>query len=75
MNRIEGHFGDPGGRFALVAGRFNELVVQPLVDGCSDALRRNGVDVEGRVDLAWVPGAMEIPWCVSAWRHPAGMPP
>ena len=62
MNRLEGHFGDPGGRFAIVAGRFNELVVDPLVQGCVDALRRNGVDPEGgRVDLAWVPGAMEIP--------------
>lgn len=60
MNVMEGSFGDPGGRFAVVAGRFNELVVEPLVKGCENALTRNGISGD-RIDLAWVPGAMEIP--------------
>lgn len=60
MNVLEGTFGDPGGRFGIVAGRFNELVVDPLVRGCTDALHRNGVSTD-RIDLAWVPGAMEVP--------------
>lgn len=60
MTVLEGQFGDPGGRFGIVAGRFNELVVDPLVKGCRDGLQRNGVGPD-RVDLAWVPGAMEIP--------------
>ncbi len=60
MNVVEGHLGDPGGRFGVVAARFNDLVVEPLVRGCEDVLRRTGVE-GARVDLAWVPGAMELP--------------
>jgi 6,7-dimethyl-8-ribityllumazine synthase len=58
---IEGTFADPGGRFAIVAGRFNEFVVHSLISGCEDALRRHGIDTATRVDLVWVPGAYEIP--------------
>jgi 6,7-dimethyl-8-ribityllumazine synthase len=57
---IEGHLTDPGGRFAIVAGRFNEFVTSRLVAGCEDALRRHGVDPD-RVDVIWVPGSFEIP--------------
>jgi 6,7-dimethyl-8-ribityllumazine synthase len=49
-----------GRRVAIVAARFNELVVGKLVDGATAALRRSGVD-EAHVDLAWVPGAFELP--------------
>ena len=65
MRIIEGRFVDPGGRFAVVAARFNELVVEPLVSGCADALRRHGIDPDDRVDLVWVPGAVEIPLVAS----------
>lgn len=61
MNVIEGNLVDPGGRFAIVAGRFNELVTKSLIEGCVDALRRHGIAPDGRVDLVWVPGAFEIP--------------
>jgi len=62
MSRIiEGHLSDGGGRFAIVAGRFNELITSRLVAGCEDALRRHGVDLDERVDLIWVPGSFEIP--------------
>ena len=62
MSRIlEGHLTDPGGRFAIVAGRFNAFITQPLITGCEDALRRHGVDPEDRVDVIWVPGAFEMP--------------
>jgi hypothetical protein len=63
---IEGHLVDPGGRFALVAARFNELIVTKLVGGALDALRRHGIDVDERADLAWVPGCYEIPLVCSA---------
>ena len=56
----EGQLTDPGGRFAIVAARFNEPVVRSLLQGALDAFRRHGVDAE-RVDVAWVPGAFEIP--------------
>jgi 6,7-dimethyl-8-ribityllumazine synthase len=49
-----------GRRFALVAARFNEIVVRKLVDGALEGLRAKGA-AEGDVDLAWVPGSFELP--------------
>ena len=46
--------------FGIVASRFNRFIVDQLVEGADDALRRNGIPEE-RQDLAWVPGAYEIP--------------
>ena len=57
---FEGHLGGGGLRFAVVASRFNDAIVTRLVDGALDGLRRHGVD-ESRVDVAWVPGAFELP--------------
>ncbi|QQE63793.1 6,7-dimethyl-8-ribityllumazine synthase [Leptolyngbya sp. BL0902] len=51
-------------RFAIVIGRFNDLVTGKLLAGCQDCLKRHGVDPspEGsQVDYAWVPGSFEIP--------------
>lgn len=66
MSVFEGHLGGAGLRFAVVASRFNEAIVGRLVEGALDGLRRHGVDGidgvgEGRVDVAWVPGAFELP--------------
>ncbi|HUE59474.1 MAG TPA: 6,7-dimethyl-8-ribityllumazine synthase [Acidimicrobiales bacterium] len=60
MTVFEGHLGGAGLRFAVVASRFNEAIVGRLVEGALDGLRRHGVD-ESRVDVAWVPGAFELP--------------
>ncbi len=57
---IEGTFAPPPGRFALVAARFNHFVVEHLIGGATDALKRHGVP-EDAVDLIWVPGSFEIP--------------
>src|SRR6266487_2427453 len=57
---FEGSFSPPPGRFALVAARFNHFIVEHLVGGATDALKRHGV-AEEAVDLAWVPGSFEIP--------------
>ena len=59
MKIIEGDFATPAGRFAIVAGRFNGFVVEPLVAGARDALVRHGVSDEA-IDLVRVPGAWEI---------------
>jgi 6,7-dimethyl-8-ribityllumazine synthase len=51
-------------RFAIVLGRFNDLITGKLLEGCQDCLKRHGIDVnpEGtQVDYAWVPGSFEIP--------------
>ncbi len=58
---IEGHISDTGGRYAIVAGRFNDFITGHLIEGAEDGLRRHGVDTDARVDLYWVPGAWEIP--------------
>jgi len=60
MTTIEGDFSPPKGRFAIVAARFNSFVVEPLILGAADGLRRHGVGDE-RVDLVRVPGSFEIP--------------
>jgi 6,7-dimethyl-8-ribityllumazine synthase len=56
----EGDFSPPSGRFALVAARFNHFVVEHLVSGALDALKRHGV-ADDAVDLVWVPGSYEVP--------------
>ncbi|MBV6621415.1 MAG: 6,7-dimethyl-8-ribityllumazine synthase [Rivularia sp. (in: Bacteria)] len=51
-------------RFALVIGRFNDLVTTKLVEGCQDCLNRHGVDTNphgSQVDYVWVPGSFEVP--------------
>jgi 6,7-dimethyl-8-ribityllumazine synthase len=60
MATFEGNFATPKGRFALVAARFNHFIVEHLVGGAKDALRRHGV-AEDAIDLVWVPGSFEIP--------------
>jgi 6,7-dimethyl-8-ribityllumazine synthase len=47
-------------RFAVVVSRFNHLVSVRLLEGCTAELRRRGIAAED-VDVAWVPGAFEIP--------------
>lgn len=60
MNIISGLFNESHIRVGIVASRFNEVIVSKLIDGAQDALSRHGVDTDA-VDLAWVPGAFEIP--------------
>ncbi|MEJ7759944.1 MAG: 6,7-dimethyl-8-ribityllumazine synthase [Gemmatimonadaceae bacterium] len=52
-----------GRRVAVVASRFNESVTRALVDGAMDALLRHGVSFDD-IDVAWVPGAWELPLAV-----------
>jgi 6,7-dimethyl-8-ribityllumazine synthase len=49
-----------GMRVGIVAARFNEAVVERLVAGAVDALRRHGADAAD-LTVAWVPGAFELP--------------
>jgi 6,7-dimethyl-8-ribityllumazine synthase len=57
---IEGDLTAGGRSFGIVASRFNDFIVRPMLDGALDAVRRHGGD-PSRVDVAWVPGAYEIP--------------
>lgn len=61
INTIEGDFTPPqDARFALVAARFNSFIVQSLIGGAVDTLRRHGVPATN-IDLIWTPGSFELP--------------
>jgi 6,7-dimethyl-8-ribityllumazine synthase len=49
-----------GLRIAIVASRFNDLIVERLVDGATEALTSHGVGI-GDLTTVWVPGAWELP--------------
>ena len=64
MNVFEGKVVSEGMKVGIVAARFNEFIVSKLVAGAQDALVRHDVKEE-EIDLAWVPGAFEIPLIAS----------
>ncbi len=53
-----------GLQFGIVVGRFNDFITGRLLSGAEDALKRHGVDIDNQVDIAYVPGAYEIPLLV-----------
>ncbi|AYA78222.1 6,7-dimethyl-8-ribityllumazine synthase [Bacillus sp. Y1] len=57
---FEGNLVGSGLKVGIVVGRFNEFITSRLLSGAHDALKRHGVADED-VDVAWVPGAFEIP--------------
>ena len=60
MNIIEGNVIAEKIRIGIVCARFNEFITSKLLGGAQDALIRHGVADED-IDVAWVPGAFEIP--------------
>ena len=51
-------------RFAIIIGRFNDLITDKLLAGCQDCLKRHGIDTNPhgtQVDYIWVPGSFEVP--------------
>jgi 6,7-dimethyl-8-ribityllumazine synthase len=60
MRIHEPTLGARGRRFAVVAGRFNRVVTEKLVDGAVAAFRQHGVS-DDDLDVAWAPGAFELP--------------
>lgn len=60
MRVLEGNVVAEGIKIGIVAARFNEFIVSKLVSGAQDACVRHGVKDED-IDLAWVPGAFELP--------------
>lgn len=49
-----------GKKYAIIVGRFNEFIGSKLLSGAIDTLKRHGVKEE-EIEIAWVPGAFEIP--------------
>ena len=63
MPTIEGTYSAAGLRFAIVASRFNGLIVEPLVAGAIDAIVRSGGDADA-ITIVRCPGAWELPQVV-----------
>ena len=61
----EGKLNGSGLKIGIVAARFNEFIVSKLVSGAQDCLYRHNVAKED-IELAWVPGAFEIPLVAQA---------
>jgi len=60
IKTIEGDFRSPKGKFTIVVGRWNSFVVEHLLEGALDTLRRHGV-ADKQITIVRAPGAFEIP--------------
>ncbi|MBO4458286.1 MAG: 6,7-dimethyl-8-ribityllumazine synthase [Butyrivibrio sp.] len=60
MNILEGNLVAEGIKVGIVVSRFNEFITSKLLGGAIDGLKRENVS-EDAIDVAWVPGAFEIP--------------
>ncbi|SFC16244.1 6,7-dimethyl-8-ribityllumazine synthase [Alkalibacterium subtropicum] len=60
MNTIEGQLVGTDLKIGIVVGRFNDFIGSRLLEGSLGTLTRHGVE-ESDIDVAWVPGAYEIP--------------
>ena len=64
MKTYEGNLIAKNVRFGIVVARFNEFITSKLLGGAVDTLKRHEVP-ENSIDIAWVPGAFEIPLIAS----------
>ena len=60
MNIYEGNLIPKDVRIGIVVARFNEFITSKLLGGAVDTLKRHDIS-EDSIDVAWVPGAFEIP--------------
>lgn len=61
LNVIEGNLKiDENNKFAIIVSRFNEFITEKLLDGCTQTLANNGIEMK-HVDTVKVPGTFEIP--------------
>lgn len=60
MKVYEGKLVSEGLKFGVIVARFNEFIGGKLLSGALDGLKRHGA-LEEEVEIAWVPGAFEIP--------------
>lgn len=64
MKVFEGTLVSKNIRIGIVAARFNEFITSKLLGGALDCLKRHGISEED-IEVAWVPGAFEIPLIAS----------
>ncbi len=65
IKQIEGDFSTANHRYGILVGRFNSFIVERLLEGALDALRRHGV-AEKSIEIVRVPGAFEMPLAAKA---------
>jgi 6,7-dimethyl-8-ribityllumazine synthase len=68
VTTVEGTFTACDARYTLLVGRFNSFVVESLVEGAVDALRRHGVS-DSNIRIVRVPGAFEMPIAAQKIAH------
>jgi len=66
ITNIEGNFDAKGQRYGLLVARFNSFIVESLVQGAIDTLKRHGVN-EKDIHIMRVPGAFEMPLAAQRW--------
>jgi len=64
MSVFEGNFVAKDIKIGIVIARFNEFITGKLLEGALDSLKRHDI-TENEIDIAWVPGAFEIPLIAS----------
>jgi 6,7-dimethyl-8-ribityllumazine synthase len=64
MKVFEGNLVSKNIKIGIVAARFNEFITSKLLSGALDCLRRHEV-CEDDIEVAWIPGAFEIPLIAS----------
>jgi 6,7-dimethyl-8-ribityllumazine synthase len=64
MSVFEGNFVAKDIKIGIVVARFNEFITGKLLEGALDSLKRHDI-TENEIDIAWVPGAFEIPLIAS----------
>lgn len=65
-NIIEGDFAPQEARYGIAVARFNSFIVESLLEGAIDALKRHAGIKEDDIDVVYVPGAYELPLAVQA---------
>ena len=60
MKIIEGNFQNADAKYAILVGRFNSFVVESLLQGSIDTLKRHGVS-DDNITVVRAPGAWELP--------------
>ncbi len=66
FNVIEGDFAPQEAKYGIVVARFNSFIVESLLEGAVDALKRHGGVKEESIDVVRVPGAYELPLVAQA---------
>lgn len=61
MNIVEGDFNGANMNIAIVVARWNYFIVEKLLDGALDGLRRHGANIDSQVTTLYCPGCYEIP--------------